>query len=114
MARQAGGSAFDAPADVVEQVVLEAKYSGYIHRQAEQVERFQRMESRPIPAHFDFAAVPQHRAECQGKFGAIRPANLGQAGRISGISPADLCGVNAFIWNENRGNIQRISARPER
>ncbi len=97
MARAAGGSAFDAPADVVEQVVLEAKYSGYIHRQAEQVERFQRMESRPIPAHFDFAAVPQLRAEAKEKLGRIRPANLGQAGRISGISPADLAVLLIYL-----------------
>ena len=97
MARHAGGSAFDAPADVVEQVVLEAKYSGYIHRQAEQVERFQRMESRPIPAHFDFAAVPQLRAEAKEKLGRIRPANLGQAGRISGISPADLAVLLIYL-----------------
>ena len=93
----AGGSAFDAPADVVEQVVLEAKYSGYIHRQAEQVERFQRLESRPIPAHFDFAAVPQLRAEAQEKLSRIRPANLGQAGRISGISPADLAVLLIYL-----------------
>ncbi len=97
MARAAGGSAFDAAADVVEQVVLEAKYSGYIHRQAEQVERFQRMESRPIPAHFDFAAVPQLRAEAKEKLGRIRPANLGQAGRISGISPADLAVLLIYL-----------------
>ena len=97
MARAAGGSAFDAAADVVEQVVLEAKYSGYIHRQAEQVERFQRMESRPIPAHFDFAAVPQLRAEAKEKLGRIRPANLGQASRISGISPADLAVLLIYL-----------------
>ncbi len=90
MARNAGGSGFDAPADVVEQVVLEAKYSGYIHRQAEQVERFQRLESRPIPVSFDFAAVPQLRAEAREKLSRVRPISLGQAGRISGISPADL------------------------
>ena len=88
--RNAGASAFDAAADVVEQVVLEAKYAGYIDRQAAQVERFQRLESRPIPAHFDFAAVPQLRAEAKEKLSRIRPASLGQAGRISGISPADL------------------------
>ncbi len=87
----------DAAADVVEQVVLEAKYSGYIHRQAEQVERFQRMESRPIPAQFDFAAVPQLRAEAKEKLGRIRPANLGQAGRISGISPADLAVLLIYL-----------------
>ena len=67
----------DAPPDVVEQVVLEAKYAGYIDRQAAQVERFQRLESRPIPAHFDYAAVPQLRAEAREKLGRIRPASLG-------------------------------------
>jgi len=76
--------------EALEQVELEAKYSGYINRQAQQVERFQRMESRPIPQHFDYAAVPQLRCEAKEKLGLIRPANLGQAARISGISPADL------------------------
>ncbi len=82
---------------MVEQVTLVAKYSGYIHRQSEQVERFQRMESRPIPAHFDFAALPQLRAEAREKLGRIRPANLGQAGRISGISPADLAVLMIYL-----------------
>jgi tRNA uridine 5-carboxymethylaminomethyl modification enzyme len=77
-------------ADVVEQVVLEAKYSGYVGRQATQVERFRHLESRPIPVSFDYAAVPQLRAEAKEKLGRIRPASLGQASRISGISPADL------------------------
>ncbi len=83
--------------DVVEQVVLEAKYAGYIHRQAEQVERFQKMESRPIPAHFDYAAVPHLRVEAKEKLGRIRPANIGQAGRISGISPADLAVLLIYL-----------------
>ena len=48
------------------------------------------MESRPIPPHFDYAAVPQLRSEAKEKLSRIRPANLGQASRISGISPADL------------------------
>ena len=76
--------------DAIEQVVLETKYSGYIERQAAQVERFQRLESKPIPPHFDFAAVPQLRAEAKEKLGHIRPASIGQASRISGISPADI------------------------
>ena len=73
-----------------DQVILEAKYSGYIDRQAAQVERFQRMESRPIPATFDYQAVPQLRTEAQEKLTRIRPTSLGQASRISGINPADL------------------------
>src|SRR5579884_1914560 len=81
----------------VEQVILEAKYSGYIHRQAEQVERFQRLESRPIPAHFDYTAVPQLRAEAREKLSRIRPLNLGQASRISGISPADLAVLLVYL-----------------
>jgi tRNA uridine 5-carboxymethylaminomethyl modification enzyme len=85
------------PADALEQVVLEAKYSGYIGRQAAQVERFQKLESKPIPAHFDFAAVPQLRAEAKEKLNRIRPASLGQASRISGISPADLAVLMIYL-----------------
>jgi tRNA uridine 5-carboxymethylaminomethyl modification enzyme len=77
-------------ADVVEQVVLEAKYSGYIDRQAAQVERFQRLENRAIPDSFDYAAVPQLRAEAREKLSRVRPASIGQASRVSGITPADL------------------------
>ncbi|MDB5310125.1 MAG: mnmG [Gemmataceae bacterium] len=76
--------------DVVEQVVLEAKYSGYIDRQAAEVERFRRMENKHIPTSFDFAAVPQLRHEAREKLNRVRPTSLGQASRISGITPADL------------------------
>src|SRR5262249_45299478 len=85
------------PADAREQVILEAKYAGYIGRQAAQVERFQKMEARPIPTHFDYTAVPQLRAEAKEKLGRIRPATLGQASRISGISPADLAVLLIYL-----------------
>jgi tRNA uridine 5-carboxymethylaminomethyl modification enzyme len=78
------------PEAVVEQVVLESKYAGYINRQATQVERFARMESRTIPPHFDYHAVPQLRIEAREKLSKIRPGSIGQASRISGITPADL------------------------
>ena len=83
-------AALQIPDDAREQVVLEAKYAGYVGRQAAQVERFQRLESRAIPAQFDYAAVPQLRVEAREKLARVRPATLGQASRISGISPADL------------------------
>ena len=83
--------------EAIEQVVLEAKYSGYIARQAIQVERFQRLESKAIPAHFDFTAVPQMRAEAREKLARIRPTSLGQASRISGISPADLAVLLIYL-----------------
>jgi tRNA uridine 5-carboxymethylaminomethyl modification enzyme len=85
-----------APA-VVEQVVLEAKYAGYVDRQATQVERFQRLESKPIPPHLDYSALPQLRVEAKEKLSRIRPTNLGQASRISGITPADLAVVMLYV-----------------
>ena len=78
-------------------MTLEAKYAGYIDRQAAQVERFQRLEARPIPTHFDYLAVPQLRAEAREKLARIRPASLGQASRISGISPADLAVILLYL-----------------
>ena len=88
---------WDARPEVVEQVELETKYAGYIGRQAEQVERFQKMENRPIPAAFDYTAVPQLRAEAREKLSRIRPANIGQAGRVSGITPADLAVLLLYL-----------------
>jgi tRNA uridine 5-carboxymethylaminomethyl modification enzyme len=83
--------------DVVEQVVLEAKYAGYIERQASEVERFKKMETRQIPALFDYAAVPQLRQEAKEKLGKVRPMNVGQASRISGITPADLAVLMYYL-----------------
>ena len=85
-----GGANSSTIADVVEQVVLEAKYSGYIDRQTNEVERFRRMEGKRIPGHFDYSAVPQLRREARDKLSRVRPTSLGQASRVSGITPADL------------------------
>jgi len=87
----------DLPQDVVDQVVLETKYAGYIQRQAAQIERFHRLEGKSIPAHFEYAALPQLRAEAREKLGRIRPASIGQASRISGISPADLAVLLIYL-----------------
>ena len=57
----------------------------------------EKLESRAIPAHFDYHAVPQLRAEAKEKLSRIRPASLGQAGRISGISPADLAVLLIYL-----------------
>jgi tRNA uridine 5-carboxymethylaminomethyl modification enzyme len=83
--------------DVIEQVVLECKYAGYVGKQAEQVERFQKMETRVIPANFDYSAIPQLRCEAREKLSRIRPANIGQAGRVSGITPADLAVLLLYL-----------------
>lgn len=90
MVKEKLGLEFDLAAEVAEQLELEVKYAGYIHRQAEQIERFQKLESKMIPLNFDFLSINQLRREAREKFHQIRPTSIGQAGRISGISPADI------------------------
>jgi glucose-inhibited division protein A len=89
-----------APMEIWEQVEIDLKYEGYIRRQAEQVARAEKQETRPIPASIDYAALPGLRKEAVQKLSDIRPATLGQASRISGVTPADL---NLLaIWLERR------------
>jgi tRNA uridine 5-carboxymethylaminomethyl modification enzyme len=90
---------WSASAEVLEQVMLEGKYAGYLARQAAQVERFARLESKPIPGTFDYAAIPQLRAEAREKLTRVKPLSIGQAGRISGITPADLAVVLLHLEN---------------
>ena len=104
---------FLASPDAIEQVTLEAKYGGYIERQAEQVERFQRLEHKSIPPHFDYAGIPQLRAEAKEKLGRVRPASLGQAGRISGIGPADLAVVLMYLESPGRlRTVKTVERKP--
>ena len=78
------------PAAVAQQVVHDAKYAGYVDRQQTEVERQQRLAARRIPAEFDYAAVPQLRAEAREQLDRIRPVDVAQAARIRGITPADV------------------------
>jgi tRNA uridine 5-carboxymethylaminomethyl modification enzyme len=73
-----------------EQIRIQTKYSGYVKRQQMEVERQQRTQSQKIPGTFNFHAVPHLRSEAKEKLARVRPVDLGQAGRISGITPADL------------------------
>lgn len=85
---------------VVNEVEIGLKYEGYIKRQLRQVEEFSRMESRPIPMDMDYGAIVNLRREAREKLAKIRPANFGQAGRISGVSPADISAL--MVWLEAR------------
>ena len=77
-------------AEVTQQVEIAVKYAGYIERQELEVKKFKNLEDKAIPATFDFSLVPSLRIEARQKFGKIRPATIGQAARISGVSPADI------------------------
>jgi tRNA uridine 5-carboxymethylaminomethyl modification enzyme len=80
----------DVPEDVVEQVLHDVKYSGYVSRQEMEIERHKRLAEKRFPASFDFHQVSHLRAEAREKLARIRPESLSQASRISGITPADL------------------------
>ncbi|MBX7106793.1 MAG: tRNA uridine-5-carboxymethylaminomethyl(34) synthesis enzyme MnmG [Gemmataceae bacterium] len=89
--------------EAVEQVILEAKYSGFVDRQSAQVERFRKMENKAIPATFDYWAVPQLRYEAREKLSRVRPTSVGQAGRIVGITPADLVVLLFYLGASGMG-----------
>ena len=83
--------------EVAQQVTYDVKYSGYIERQQVEVDRQRRMSKKKIPDSFDYATIPTLRNEAREKFVKIRPTTLAQAGRISGITPADLALVMAYL-----------------
>jgi tRNA uridine 5-carboxymethylaminomethyl modification enzyme len=78
------------PQEITRQVEIQLKYAGYIARQETEVAKFQELEAKQIPEAFDYATVPSLRPEARQKLLQIRPATIGQASRISGVSPADI------------------------
>ncbi len=75
---------------VREQVEIEIKYEGFIRREREQAEKVRRLGARSIPAGFEFGGIRALSAEAREKLSEVRPATIGQASRISGVSPADI------------------------
>ena len=96
----AGCRAF--PPALAESVEIAVKYEGYIRRQMAEVAEFARLEHRAIPEDIDYAKVDGLRLEAREKLAAIRPQNLGQAGRISGVSPADVAALMLYITSKTR------------
>ena len=92
--------------DVREQVNIAIKYEGYIKRQEEQVERFKKLEGKKLPMDADYTEVSGLRLEARQKLNQLRPASLGQASRISGISPADIAVLNVWIEKTRRKQDQ--------
>ena len=85
------------PADVIEQVEIELKYEGYIERQLRQVEQYKKMEKKKIPENLDYDLVPSLRIEARQKLKLFRPVSVGQASRISGVSPADISVLLVYL-----------------
>jgi tRNA uridine 5-carboxymethylaminomethyl modification enzyme len=93
---------------VAEQVEIEAKYEGYLARQRTQVAKFRENEDARIPDWLDYAAIPELRNEAKEKLAAVRPASIGQATRVSGISPADIAIIMVYL--EGRRRLPRPEA----
>ena len=86
---------------VTDEVEIQIKYAGYLTRQEKQVEEFKKEEARLLPDDLDYAAIPGLRLEAREKLADIRPVSIGQAGRISGVSPADIAVLLIYLEQTN-------------
>lgn len=87
---------------VAEQVNINIKYDGYIKRQLKQVEQFKKLENKKIPENFDYVEVPSLRIEARQKLEQYHPVSIGQASRISGVSPADISVLLVYLEQKKR------------
>jgi tRNA uridine 5-carboxymethylaminomethyl modification enzyme len=96
------------PEEVQQQVEIQIKYEGYITRDLEQIERFTRLEDKRLPSWIDYSKIPALRFESREKLSRFRPDSIGQASRISGVTPADIAIL--LVWlkkaSEMTGNTQ--------
>ncbi len=91
------------PAEIWELVETDFKFGGYVQRQLDQVERTRRMENRVLPEDLDYGAINGLKREAQAKLADIRPRTLGQAGRIQGVTPADISLLTVWLEKSRRG-----------
>ncbi|HMP81532.1 MAG TPA: tRNA uridine-5-carboxymethylaminomethyl(34) synthesis enzyme MnmG [Verrucomicrobiota bacterium] len=94
---------YQLPTEIIQQVEIETKYAGYIDRQENEVSRNKNLEDKQIPPGFDFDKVPSLRIEARQKLKKVCPATIGQASRISGVSPADVSIL--MVWLKRNGRI---------
>lgn len=92
----------ELPIEVVEQVMIELRYEGYIKRQMQQVDQFKRLEKRLIPEDINYDEVSSLRLEAKQKLEQVKPISIGQASRISGVSPADISMLLVYLEQRNR------------
>ena len=90
----------DLDAAIREQVEIRVKYEGYIQRQMRQVADFEQLERHPLDPETDYTDIQGLRLEAREKLNAVRPRNLGQASRISGVSPADIAALMIYLQSK--------------
>ncbi len=99
-----------APEDIWSQVETDLKYEGYIRRELDSVARHRRQEEQPVPMDLDYASIPGLRNESRQKLAHVRPSTLGQASRISGVTPADVALLSVWIRKQRGGEKQLAGA----
>lgn len=90
---------------MIEQIEIQYKYSGYIKKEYEQIEKLKRMEAKKIPERIDYSAIEGLATEAMQKLTKIQPETLAQASRISGVNPADLAILAVYI---EQGKIAKV------
>ena len=95
--RETFGILQDVPADVLLSCETQVRYEGYLKRSRDEAERAKKMEQSPLPPDLDYSAIAGLRLEAREKLARIRPLNLGQAERISGVSPADIAVLMVYL-----------------
>lgn len=104
-----------ADPEAAEQVTIDVKYEGYVNHQQQEINRLNRLAQKKIPESFDYDRVPHLRAEAKEKLKKICPIDLGQAGRITGITPADIAVLIVSIQHQNSNDKQtEAGSEPER
>ena len=98
--------------DAAQLVETELKYAGYVARQQEMVEKMARLERWMLPAGFDYDAIDTISKEAREKLGKIQPETLGQASRISGVSPADVSVLMVLLKKSNATHVSRETPMP--
>lgn len=100
--------------ETLAEAVWQVRYEGYIRRETEQVQRFKRLEGRPLPADLPYEELAGLSTEARQRLSAARPTSLGQAGRLEGVSPADIAYLLVYLGHEGRGSAIGQRNRPER
>ena len=92
----------DLPQDVIDQINIEIKYEGYIARQQKQVDNFRRVEQRKLSPDIDYQSISGLRLEAGQKLDKFKPLSIGQASRISGVTPADIAVLLVYLSKEGK------------
>ena len=87
----------ELPSDVLESAEISVKYGGYVKQAEEQIARAKKLEEKSLPANVDYSSIEGLRLEAREKLNRVRPLNLGQAGRISGVNPADIAVLMVYL-----------------